>query len=511
MYKPETKIESPSTGKAIINNVGDNSYIGIPTKKNWFIILFLGAWLGGWFIGESFALNTLLNNDIPNSANTFIIFWLIGWTVGGLFAALIFFWQVAGIEHINIERKTIEIGRSIFNIKMSKTYDLRSVSNIDVNPQPRGDFPGLALARDFYGLRGGTLKFDYGLKSIRFANGIDEVEARMLIEKFRANSNFTEENFARQESPMNLSYLFIFLLLTGCHDEQPDQDDNSEWSEELRVDISNFTPEEIETRISEEITKLPEFQESVAYIDSLTNGELRMVLMFDEPEEGDAYHIVRVGVNSEARFETYYIFYVDPQTLEIMIEDVIQGDIVDMVTWRKREELRKEAVDILISENSLNSLSLPLPERDMLQDLQDMLIGYTVTKEIGQQDGPDFPLYSISAGDEKIGHITMDYADTLVTDAMYLYSTKASDEYELKVGDTYETLKEKRGTGRIGFDPYHFHVYLYFKNSNIQYELTGELAGPDPVPEDLGDIVLTDKDIEGWTIQYIIWRKRPQE
>lgn len=37
----------------------------------------------------------------------------------------------------------------------------------------------------------------------------------------------------------------------------------------------------------------------------------------------------------------------------------------------------------------------------MLTDLQNAFKGWTVTKEVGQQDGPDFPLYSIKTGNNE--------------------------------------------------------------------------------------------------------------
>ncbi len=47
-----------------------------------------------------------------------------------------------------------------------------------------------------FGMKGGKIKFDYGMKTIKFANDIDEAEARNIIEKMKENTNFKEENFA---------------------------------------------------------------------------------------------------------------------------------------------------------------------------------------------------------------------------------------------------------------------------------------------------------------------------
>lgn len=156
----------------------------------------MGTWLVGWFMGESFAIGTLMNGDTPIFANTFMLFWLTGWTIGGAFAITMLFWLLVGVERISIEHKTLEIGKHIFSLKRTKKYDLNSVMNIAINPQPSNDFFGMNQSQNFFGLKGGVLKFDYGMKTIRFAGGIEEAEGRMLIDSLKENSNFNEKNFA---------------------------------------------------------------------------------------------------------------------------------------------------------------------------------------------------------------------------------------------------------------------------------------------------------------------------
>jgi hypothetical protein len=49
-------MEKPYNGRAIFQDNVTELQIVIPAKRNWFVIIFLGAWLCGWFMGESFAL-----------------------------------------------------------------------------------------------------------------------------------------------------------------------------------------------------------------------------------------------------------------------------------------------------------------------------------------------------------------------------------------------------------------------------------------------------------------------
>jgi hypothetical protein len=74
-----------NNGKATIEKTFGGLNIIIPSKKNWFALLFGTAWLGGWFFGLLSASNMLFPSRTEHfGTNGFMIFWLIGWTTGGL-------------------------------------------------------------------------------------------------------------------------------------------------------------------------------------------------------------------------------------------------------------------------------------------------------------------------------------------------------------------------------------------------------------------------------------------
>lgn len=188
-------IETPFQGQARILKSGNTLEVKIPTKKNWPVIIFLTAWMGGWVMGEIFAISTLFFGSTPLLANAFLLFWLTGWTVGGLFFISVLLWMVAGKEIIKIENGIIEIGREVFSLKRSKKYHIHEVRHLCINISPENDLLGLGYQKSLFGLKGGILKFDYGMKTLQFANNIDEAEARLLIATFKTNLNFKEENF----------------------------------------------------------------------------------------------------------------------------------------------------------------------------------------------------------------------------------------------------------------------------------------------------------------------------
>ncbi len=89
--------------------------ITIPSRKNWFIILFLGFWLMGWAFGEIMVLGIIGTSvfaaavgKTPDASagflgvSGFLLFWLAGWTVGGGYAIYLFLWQVTGKEVVDV-------------------------------------------------------------------------------------------------------------------------------------------------------------------------------------------------------------------------------------------------------------------------------------------------------------------------------------------------------------------------------------------------------------------------
>jgi hypothetical protein len=188
-------IESPFEGRAKIYRTGNSLEFQIPTKKNWFIIFFLSIWMCGWFMGESFAIGQVFSNDTPLFANLFLLVWLVGWTVGGFFAIAMLLWTVAGQEIIKVDNGILELGRQIFSFKKSKKYHINEIRFMRINPSAENDIWSTGYQRNFFGLKGGVLKLDYGLKTLKFGGGIDEAEGRLIIETLKLNPNFKESNF----------------------------------------------------------------------------------------------------------------------------------------------------------------------------------------------------------------------------------------------------------------------------------------------------------------------------
>ncbi|HEX9062206.1 MAG TPA: hypothetical protein VF941_18680 [Clostridia bacterium] len=173
---------SPNNGRAVIDDNGFETRITIPSKKRIFIVLFMCAWLGGWFMGESSVISILFRAK-TGGADAFLLFWLCGWTLGGIFVIYNILWNIAGKEIITCTPDLLKIENKVFGIGISKEYLPLEVKSfrVDIEECWQSTF-GTRNRSRFGGFRGGNIVFDYGMKTIRFARDVDEAEANHLIE-----------------------------------------------------------------------------------------------------------------------------------------------------------------------------------------------------------------------------------------------------------------------------------------------------------------------------------------
>ena len=155
--------------------------IVIPAGRNWLILLFLLAWLGGWVMGEVTVSKQLLNSTAKTPI-AFLSFWLVGWTIGGTLAAGAVLWQLAGREVLTIDSMSLLYRIEAFGIGRSRSFraaDVKNFRSADYAFSPfmnqRTWFPPIV------GAGYGPVAFDYGARTFRIAPSLDEAEARILV------------------------------------------------------------------------------------------------------------------------------------------------------------------------------------------------------------------------------------------------------------------------------------------------------------------------------------------
>ncbi|HEY3898815.1 MAG TPA: hypothetical protein VGM54_09395 [Chthoniobacter sp.] len=166
----------------------DGVAICIPARRNIFILAFLTLWLCGWLMGEITAPIAFVKSAEKNPAAAgFLLIWISAWTLGGGFALLIWLWQVKGREIVTISPSALSIGRQIFGYGPVKHYDLSEIRDLRLAPFVYNPFDFRA-GMAFWGFGGGLIAFDYGYKTFRFGAGIDEAEARIILQTITARN-----------------------------------------------------------------------------------------------------------------------------------------------------------------------------------------------------------------------------------------------------------------------------------------------------------------------------------
>jgi hypothetical protein len=158
---------------------------------------------------------------------------------------------------------------------------------------------------------------------------------------------------------------------------------------------------------------------------------------------------------------------------------------------------------LVLANDKLGALKLDGNTKLDLQGLRAVLVGLSVTENIGQQDGPDFVYYQVSDDKGEIFWIKAQDDDPNKIDAVHVTSPQIIDQFGLKIGSTYAEILRARPGVIVETDD-HFHTYVGHPEENIAYELAVPYAsdydGPDRSP--------TKPELERGVIEELIWLPR---
>ena len=193
-YYKGTDMENTNNGKARINNSISGMSISIPSKKNWFALIFGTLWLGGWgsalgMVSQTFLVDingfNLGEAGEAEWGGLFVIFWLILWVLGGLMIVVLLAWGYFGNESFQIENDRVIFQKGAFGIGRKRNLQKSEVKNFRFNPVETSIF-STRNRWAFWGLGQGKIKFDYGMKTYSFGLALDDAEANYLVEKLNA-------------------------------------------------------------------------------------------------------------------------------------------------------------------------------------------------------------------------------------------------------------------------------------------------------------------------------------
>jgi hypothetical protein len=141
------------------------------------VILFLLVWLTGWTYGGAQAGRSLINHF-----TLFMAVWMMAWAFGVLWVSYAILYAIGGREIILANSETLTRTTKLFGLGRSKSYLVREMRDLRFQPETGG-----GRSR-----RTSRIAFDYGAKTVGFAQEIEEAEAAELINRIKQRSNITQ-------------------------------------------------------------------------------------------------------------------------------------------------------------------------------------------------------------------------------------------------------------------------------------------------------------------------------
>jgi hypothetical protein len=156
----------------------DGEQVRVKARRQVFPMLFLPVWLAGWTAGGVAVIGQLISRFQP-----FLAIWLCFWAVGWVAVAGTLAWMFTGSETLRVVGSDLEVARHALGWSRRWLYGGSRIRNLRVADQPGWPYR-FQLQMPFLNLgRSGSVKFDYGPRTIYSAPGLDDAEGRMIVER----------------------------------------------------------------------------------------------------------------------------------------------------------------------------------------------------------------------------------------------------------------------------------------------------------------------------------------
>lgn len=174
------KYEAVRGPRFVVDQDGGGEIIRIPARRSVPFLLFISIWLAGWTAGGLSVIG-----EFRASHDLFLGFWLCAWAAGVGFASLMIVWMLAGSETLRVIQGDLENSWRIGPVTWRKLYEGARVQTL--KPAPQHPFFSSFRVSAPFGIYSqfGAVQFDYGARTIRLAPGLDEAEARLIVERLR--------------------------------------------------------------------------------------------------------------------------------------------------------------------------------------------------------------------------------------------------------------------------------------------------------------------------------------
>ena len=183
----------PATPRITITEKPDELRIVMPCRRSWFVIGMLAFWVCAWGVGEVMGSTSLFKGEVPPGEEGLMLAWLGVWTVSGLAALVALQWQVMGKEIVTVQGQTLKTQREGGGGGFRKEYDVQQMANLRVEP-PRFSQFDVPSSLQLWGIGGGVIAFESGGKTSRFGAGLDEAEAKQVVDTIKRRLRISERS-----------------------------------------------------------------------------------------------------------------------------------------------------------------------------------------------------------------------------------------------------------------------------------------------------------------------------
>jgi hypothetical protein len=165
----------------------------MPNRRSWFVIGMLAFWVCAWGVGEVIGSTTWFKGEVPPGEEGLMLAWLGVWTVSGLAALVALQWQVMGKEIVMVQGQALRTRREGGGIGFRKEYDVQQIANLRVE-QPKFSPFDVSASFQLWGIGGGVIAFESGGKTRRFGAGLDEAEAKQVVDSLKRRLKTAERS-----------------------------------------------------------------------------------------------------------------------------------------------------------------------------------------------------------------------------------------------------------------------------------------------------------------------------
>jgi hypothetical protein len=163
-------------GRAEIKHFDSGLKIVIPSAKNAFLIIGLLVSPLVTIFGIIFLGGIIIFGNIGPAVIILILFLLL-WIAIGTFNFVILAWNLAGEETLIIDSSEMRTEKTVIGLHFRKAFHTLDMTAFRVISHA-----GLRnYYESYYFVNVGRIAFDYGMKTYRVGQGLNEVEARQLI------------------------------------------------------------------------------------------------------------------------------------------------------------------------------------------------------------------------------------------------------------------------------------------------------------------------------------------